>query len=56
MNEQVVSGGLARVLFEIDLGFASIPDGVDTYVIIFGQIHRQTAHGSLVFAGPPPAP
>ncbi len=54
--EETISADVVRVLFELDLGFAVIPDGVDTYVIWFGQIHRQTAHGNLVFLGPPPGP
>ena len=56
VDEETIQRDTARVLFSLDLGFISIPDGVDTYVILHGKIVRQTAHGNVVFSGPPPAP
>lgn len=53
---ETVADDTALVLFELDLGFLLIPDGVDTYIIRKGKIFRQTAHGQVVFTGPPPPP
>lgn len=56
ITSQVAVRNTIRVTFEIDIGWLSIPDGVDTYIIERGQIQSQTAHGLPVFLGPPPGP
>lgn len=54
VQEIVVKGGapwthVVRLLFTIDTPCVTVPDGVDTYVIRFGQIHAQTSHAFPVF-------
>lgn len=43
------TGPTVMVTWEIHTPFASIPDGVDTFVILFGQIHYQTVHARIHF-------
>ncbi len=43
------TGEVVMVNWELDTPFASIPDGVDTFVVRFGQIWYQTVHARVEF-------
>lgn len=40
---------MVRELYTIDTPCVTVPDGINTYVIRFGQIRAQTSHGFPVF-------
>ncbi len=46
------TGDVVMVNWEVYTPFASIPDGVDTFVIRFGQIQYQTMHARVEFHTP----
>ncbi len=58
INPQIIQEDVfrdtARVLYSMDAGWVEIADGVNSYVIEDGVITRQTAHGLIMFNGPPP--
>lgn len=43
------TGEVVMVNWEVDTPIASIPDGVDTFVVRFGQIFYQTVHARVEF-------
>src|SRR5690606_5305284 len=43
------TGDVVMVNWEVHTPIASIPDGVDTFVIRFGQIQYQTVHARVEF-------
>lgn len=48
---------MGRVLWSLDAGWVTIPDGISSFHFNKkGKIRRQTSHGLIVFTGPPPDP